>query len=394
MAQQELETTDLVGPSAFPTPQAQPDLWKASTATEAAPAPEPPVVARRPFGRLRLNTVVLTCSDDEMQLGLDERWALRICGLQPAECAWLLDVANRRHIPAITSARRLRLDPQRLAELVAVLDRAGYWQRERPQKSRTLLRAPGDGTGDLATLGLLRADNLGRATLDRRARATVAITDSGRLGAAIARHLATAGVGRLIVPDNRPVQLADLGLGGYQRNQIGAGRFNCLVPQLRRCSSTTALHDGEPDMVVAIEQDAVSTGTWTALMGEAVPHLFVVAGEADLSVGPFVLPGRTGCANCWHLHRKDADPSWPELARQLAKMPQRPVETTLAAMGAALAAGQVLATIDGRRPVTEESLLRVALPQVIPELSPAPSHPDCACRNLRRDSEQVPGRGF
>jgi len=338
---------------------------------------------RRPLGRLRKNTIVIAHSDSEVQLGLDERWAVRICGLDRAETTWLQDVAYRRHIPALTSARRLRLDRDRLTALVGVLDRAGYWQAERPRRSRIELRAPGDGLGDVVALGYLRSDNLGRRTLERRAEATVAILDSGRLGAAVARHLATAGIGRLVLPDQQVVQFADLGLGGYQRSHLGKDRFDCMELQLRRCSTTIVQRDGEPDLVVAIEQDVPRRRTWTRLMGEAIPHLILTPGEAELTVGPFVLPGTSGCANCLHLHRTDADPNWPDLSDQLSRLPERPVETTLAAIGAALAAGQVLAAIDGGTPAAADSLLRIRLPQAVPEAIPAPVHPACACHHLR-----------
>lgn len=340
----------------------------------------------RAFGRLRSNALAVARSPSEVQLGLDERWSVRISGLTPAESEWLLDLANRRHVPAITAARRYDLDPDRVTDLVTVLGRAGYWQYDR-LRTKASLRATADGAADIGALGALRGDNFGKGTLVRRSRVTVAVLDSGRLGAAICRHLATAGIGTLLLPDLGMVEMNDLGLGGYQRAEVGRRRLDCLMQQIRRCSSTRTVHDGVPDVVVAIDQDVVRPRLWTRLMGEALPHLVVVAGEADVTVGPFVQPGATACLNCFDLHQTDADPAWPNLKRQLLQLPRRSVETTLAASAAAVAAAQVLAHVDGLRPATSDGRLRLALPQAIPTFFEAPPHRECGCRSLRQASK-------
>ena len=46
------------------------------------------------------------------------------------------------------------------------------------------------------------------------------------------------------------------------------------------------------------------------------PHLPVSVYRGHLSVGPLVVPGRTPCLNCLHLHSCDSDPQWPQLVDQ------------------------------------------------------------------------------
>lgn len=57
---------------------------------------------------------------------------------------------------------------------------------------------------------------------------------------------------------------------------------------------------------------------YTPLMAWDVPHLAVVAGDLDASIGPFVVPGRTPCQRCEDLNRLDADRAWAAIATQLA----------------------------------------------------------------------------
>ncbi len=46
------------------------------------------------------------------------------------------------------------------------------------------------------------------------------------------------------------------------------------------------------------------------------PHLpLATLGERAVA-GPIVVPGRTGCLRCAHLHRRDGDPAWPLLSVQ------------------------------------------------------------------------------
>jgi hypothetical protein len=112
-----------------------------------------------------------------------------------------------------------------------------------------------------------------------------------------------------------------------------------------------------------------------------VPHLVAdVRGRTGI-VGPFVVPGRTGCLRCADLHRRDADPAWPVLAAQLttAGTPSGGATTTclLTAVTAAL---QVLAYLDGAAaPVTLGATLELRPPDPVPVLRRWPAHPSCGC---------------
>ncbi|AEG43620.1 UBA/ThiF-type NAD/FAD-binding protein [Isoptericola variabilis] len=335
--------------------------------------------------RLRPGTAVLDRGDGEVQLGTDHRWALVVAGLSDAEASWLCEAAARRHRSLEQTARRWAVEDARRAEVLELLERSGFLVGPPPPAGR--ITAPADGAADAAVLGALRPDGAGQVTLAARARRTVGLCGLGRVGAAAALHLATAGVGTLVLDDPRPVQTCDTGLGGYRRDDVGTPRERALTELLaERHPRTDVVHevDGrEPDAVVVVEPDVADPDRYGRLLGDGVPHLPVVVREADVVVGPLVLPGRSACVRCAHRHVADADARWPRLVQQLrGREPDRPQETTLAANAAALAAGQVLALLDGARPAAVGAALEVALPEAVPRVRPVQPHPGCGCTGL------------
>ncbi|WNB86133.1 ThiF family adenylyltransferase [Cellulomonas sp. ATA003] len=211
---------------------------------------------------------------------------------------------------------------------------------------------------------------------------------AGRLALTAACVLASAGVGTLLLQDDAPVTTADLGVGGFGARDVGSPRaaaaariMRDLAPQVRT-SAPTAAH---PDVVVSVEHGVADAARARTMMSAEVVHLSVVVREADILVGPLVRPGASPCLRCVDLHRTAADPVWPVLAAQLAAAPRgrRPAEeSVLAAVGGALAAGQVLAQLDGRTPTAVGASLEIALPDAVPRLRRWAVHPECGCAGL------------
>lgn len=133
------------------------------------------------------------------------------------------------------------------------------------------------------------------------------------------------------------------------------------------------------DVVVVTEPHAAHPARYQRLLGLGVPHLPMVVREADMVVGPFVRPGRSACVTCVDLARADADREWPALVAQLRRSAEPTHETTLAAVAAATAAGQVLAQLDGHRPAAVGACLEIALPAGLPRARPVEPHPRCGC---------------
>jgi hypothetical protein len=332
---------------------------------------------------LRPGTPVLDRGDGQVQLGTDARWSLVIDGLGAHEVRWLRAAAARRHDSLGRSAARHGVTAARLAEITATLDACGYLVR--PPRTRPEVAALGGGGADALALGALVPDGDGVATLARRSTRRVGVVGLGRIGALLTGHLAAAGVGTLLLDDPGPVQVTDLGLGPYRQTDVGHRRSERLGAALRdafpRTSTGVPWSDAAPPSAVVVVGDhADEPEQFARLMSFEVAHLSVVVGEADVTLGPFVLPGRSACVACRHRERSETDPAWPALADQLRRQAAPlPHETVLATTAAALAVGQVLAHLDGGRPALSDAVATVRLPDAVPRLRTLPPHPGCGC---------------
>ncbi len=321
--------------------------------------------------RLRPGLALLWRDTTSVQVGTDPRWASVIADLTPA--------ATRALHAAGPGAT--------LTDVATHLEEAGVGAPERGAVIATLtsarhLVAATAMTGvDAVAWGLVSPDGSGPGG---RAAAVVEVRGLGRLGTQLAHHLATAGVGTVVPVDPRPVDAADLGVGGVAARDLGHARHDAVA---------RALHDARPrvrtrppgpaDLVVTIEHGAADPVTARALVADGTAHLSVVVREASVLVGPLVRPGRTACLRCLDLHRTAADPHWPTLAAQLCARGSRlrQEETLLAAAGAAAAASGVLAHLDSRAGLTDRYLV-LALPDALGREVPAPPHPECGCLAL------------
>ncbi|MEU4362446.1 ThiF family adenylyltransferase [Promicromonospora sp. NPDC023987] len=344
--------------------------------------------------RLRPGTPVLSRGGGQMQCGSDPRWSFVLSGLTPAEETWLEEIAERRHVTVEQSAARCGVPTERRDEIMTALFRAGVLVPVPVPGSVGVVAAPADGAADATVLGMLRPDGAGLATLADRARRMVGVVGLGRLGTAVTLHLATAGVGTLLLHDPLPVQITDVGLGGLRAVDVGQARDAAVRSLLAERSPRVAVRVDDSgaggtgmdptalDVVVVTEPHAAHPARYQRLLGLGVPHLPVVVREADVVVGPFVRPGRSACVTCVDLARADADREWPALAAQLRETAEPTHEATLAAVAAATAAGQVLAQLDGHRPSAVGACLEIALPAGLPRARPADPHPRCGCVTL------------
>jgi hypothetical protein len=112
------------------------------------------------------------------------------------------------------------------------------------------------------------------------------------------------------------------------------------------------------------------------------PHLPVSAYRAHASVGPLVVPGRTPCVNCLHLHRRDVDPQWPHLVHQwraaesLLGVDSDPLVAWQAAISAV---SMVRHWIDSGQKAPAHRI-RWRFPDLLPQHDVLTAHPSCGCR--------------
>ncbi|WP_340697378.1 ThiF family adenylyltransferase [Cellulosimicrobium funkei] len=342
---------------------------------------------------LRPEAPLLRRGPGEVQVGSDPRWSVRLTGLDADEERWLRALAGparRGDAPDVPGSPAQRT---RRAALVRLLDEAHLLVAAR--RRRPASPAPGHGAADLAVLSALLPDGAGHRVLAARARATVGVVGLGRVGAALAVHLATAGVGVLVLDDPGTVLATDVGGGAYRLRDVGSPREGAVrriveevAPGVMTASTPVTPEEARapaPDVVVVVEHGAADPVRVRRLVGAGVAHLSVVVREADVVVGPFVRPGLDPCLTCADLHRADVDPCWPQVARQLREASvHRGEETLLAASAAAGALGQVLAALDGLVPRAATAGLEIPAPDAVPRLRGSSRHPRCGCGELAR----------
>lgn len=326
-----------------------------------------------------------------VQLGLDPERAVVLSGVDGAAAMvlGLLD-GSRDTDGVLAAAAAAGVHPASTAGLLDLLADAGALDDagadagplavlERAERERM---AP-----DLASVSLLRT-HPGAAlhVLDRRRAATVSLVGAGRIGVPIASLLAASGVGHVDVEAAGTVHAADTVPGGWQLADIGLPVQAAAREAVRRIAPTTRCGplpaDRRPDLVILVDPAGADPSRRVGLLRAGVVHLAVGIREVTGVVGPLVLPGRTCCLRCLDLARADRDAAWPLLSAQLAGGSAGGVgagDTVLAAATAALAAGQVLALLDGGRPDTLNGTLELRLSDWQLRRRGWSPHPACGC---------------
>jgi ThiF family len=304
--------------------------------------------------------------DDTLQIGIDPRRAVAICGVGRAAALVSLLDGSRDREAIIVAARTHGITAEAADRLITLLASAGVLDdfpagllRTVPDDLRSRL-AP-----ELATTSLAHGDGDGGArALVRRSGAYVRIYGAGKVGSVIATLLAAAGIGHVSSRDPGTVSAADLIPGGLSEADIGAPRSAGVASAIRRTAPGARTDDDarRPDLAVLTGRHGPELAA--GLLADEVPHLTATAGEAIGIVGPLVIPGRSACLHCLDLARADRDPAWPQvLAQIIGRQPSTPAcDCVLATSVAAQACAQVLMFVDRGRAdtVTNGSLELVA----------------------------------
>lgn len=221
----------------------------------------------------------------------------------------------------------------------------------------------------------------------RRTGSSVQIVGGRVVPALLARLLAAAGVGRIVRQVRGTVAPLDIACGDAPPGSVGEDRADSwrvemsrLHPQLR----TDPLGSLEqPDLVILCDPWPGRDDREQTLQRLGSPYLCATVRERRAIVGPLVLPGRSSCLRCQHLHRVDADPGWAAIDAQLrAAEPTagQAGEIVCGTLAAAIAGAQALQWLDGEQhPETIDATIDIALPDLVLHRRHWPAHPECAC---------------
>ncbi|MFF5963563.1 ThiF family adenylyltransferase [Streptomyces collinus] len=261
---------------------------------------------------------------------------------------------------------------------------------------------------DLASLSLTTStpgEAMGQLAARRSQR--VQVRGAGRVGAVLASLLAGAGVGEVDVLDGGCVEPWDVAPGGLPPESVGDRRDESARRAVRRAApdrpprrvpAKASPENGDPgfSLVILAPRDDVAVhapdpAAAEPLMASGTPHLYAGVVEGTGVVGPFVLPGETGCAGCLHEDRTDRDQAWPRLIAQWRsgrRRQVRPCDLTLATTVAGLAAAHALAFLDGRVPSSAGARWEVSVPALHWQARPVRAHPACSCAAAERGKRE------
>lgn len=333
--------------------------------------------------KLLPGTRVIPLDSTAVEVRLGARPSLRFFDLSPGQHAWLLGLVGPPQSPPPIDQRPVSRRPY--PQLAAALRTAGLTQ---PDRTPT---APGHVWDPLLTTeaAALTARELdGRTIAKQRAQTVVAVQGVSRTTIAALKTLAAGGIRYFVVHDDRVPDRLEFAHEGPEF-QTAASRaaavhsyFARTMPQCIVLSQHTAV-----DVVLVNFEEVINPLVTAGLQAQEIAHLITTATATQITVGPFVIPGQTGCGNCVALAQIPASQrtDFIEFSAQI---------TTRAAQGLALPAaqsaagaqvagglvgGQILAYLDGLVPALTTSLAAVDQVAPVPRLTPWQAHPQCAC---------------
>ncbi|MFD8610044.1 TOMM precursor leader peptide-binding protein [Streptomyces sp. NPDC059631] len=344
-----------------------------------------------------------------VQFGMTPAHALTLGPVDTATGSFLELLNGTRGLPLLREeAHRMDLPEGHVDLLVRRLSRAGLLDDARGGGAAAAeLRAKKEVMDrlapDLAALSVVNREPGGAIErLAARRGMRVRVRGAGRVGAVLAALLSGAGVGEVEVLDGGCVEPWDVAPGGLPAEAVGERRDAAARRAVRRAAPARperrtagtpsgADETGHALVVIAPRDDvtvqAPDPAVAAPLIASGTPHLYAGVVEATGVVGPLVLPGQTGCAECLHHGRTDRDETWPRLVAQWRSGRQRrvrPCDLALATTVAGLAAAHALAFLDGETPSSTGARWEVSAPALNWHGRPVWPHPDCPCGAARK----------
>ena len=358
---------------------------------------------------------------DSVQFGVDPAHAVVLEPVDGAAAGFLGLLDGTRGTQTLTrDAGALGIPPEQVRRLLGLLAEGGVLDDAAAQGTLSrAVRHRGSALDrlrpDLAALSLIHPGPGGAAARIWHRRASrVRVHGAGRVGAALAALLSAAGIGAVELLDGGRVEPWDVAPGGFPAEHIGERRDAAGRGTVRRAAPGPRATAGQRAGPAA---SAGATGAAVAviaprdgllayapdvdgarrLVAAGVPHLYTGVLEGTGVVGPLVLPGRTACGECLGLRLADRDPAWPRLLAQLrsGRQPAVPAcDVAQAAAVAGLAAGHVLAQIDGREAPSLGGRVELSLARLSHRAWPLPADSRCGCGAAvaRRSGAADPGQ--
>jgi bacteriocin biosynthesis cyclodehydratase domain-containing protein len=224
----------------------------------------------------------------------------------------------------------------------------------------------------------------------------VVVAGGGPLVAPLATALAAAGIGHVEPVVEGIATYADVAVGGLACDDVDASRAIATSTAIVRFApgvNVSPVRSDTVDFVVRVGDRNPPALARRGFRLNALPRLEVTIRLGTVLVGPLVRPAASPCGQCLDRHRADRDPAWPALSAQLSTAKTdagEPCAITTAMAGAAFAADEVLAYIDGLPLRTEAAIVEISRPGELRRREWT-AHPRCDCRRRRRTTPSGTG---
>lgn len=167
------------------------------------------------------------------------------------------------------------------------------------------------------------------------------------------------------------------------------GDLGIAVGELLRAVGLAQPTEGAPTAVLMLSRGEPRREPFDVLTRTETPHLVVRAVESEIVLGPFVAPGATACLRCCDLHLNDREPGYHALLADAVRARRSdgvcdPVDSAQCWIALGRAVADLVRHVEGDRPSTWSSTVRLDAASGTPHVEHWPPHPDCSCTWMAR----------
>jgi len=198
----------------------------------------------------------------------------------------------------------------------------------------------------------------GEMVLAERWQRNIHLDQLDKTGWLLTRALLASGIGTVLTHDSGKVLATDLGELGFPRETLHGQRINVALTEL---NNFTLANSDKPRLsllpippkldvklsfAVIVGHLALDPTKYARWANRDIPHLAIIFELDAVEISPIIMPGLTGCLNCYQQTKIDEDSSWPIIATQLLDLPRMRDDSSSLLTASGLAAKLILRFLD------------------------------------------------
>ena len=244
---------------------------------------------------------------------------------------------------------------------------------------------------EIQRLNLVRETSGDLDQIAKRIGCEISIRGAGRLGMTVCLLLASAGFPNITVHDSALVSESDLTPWGASRIDVGIRRDAVAKNLVERMIKGVSAHKNSlryrsSQKIEVLLPDQRADFPWIAatsadqFVATDTAHLFAATSSEVSLISSVIVPGKTPCLRCLHLHRCDQDSQWPIIDLQVSQNPTIDSAPISLVLKTAMEVAEVISTWVDKAESADSHLLKLGLGLSSVETYPTFFHPSCGCR--------------